>query len=100
MPQKRNTHTPQRFRHNILPSEDDVPHRVEWKRQYLEALDLVTGELRRRFQQPGMIIAAKREQVSIYRSLHIIDMIISLWTVIKINKNTINYYKYTGLITL
>lgn len=65
IPLKRNTQTPQRFRHNDSASEENLPHRVEWKRQYLEALDLVTGELKRRFQQPGMKIAAKREQVII-----------------------------------
>ena len=33
------------------------------KRLYTQALDLVTQEIKRRLQQPGMSIAAKREQV-------------------------------------
>ena len=36
---------------------------MEWKRQYIEALDLVTAEIKRRFQQRGIQKAARRERI-------------------------------------
>ena len=57
-----NLQAPRQHRSTRVQS-NSFPIRTEWRRQYLEALDLVTNEINRRFRQPGMRIAAKREQV-------------------------------------
>lgn len=45
--------------------EDVVSEKDEslYRSEYYEALDLVTSEIERRFDQAGMTIAAKREKV-------------------------------------
>ena len=59
---KRKTEVPKRFKHTDATSEGDLPQLTEWKRQYVEALDLVMAEIKRRFHQPGMQVAAAREE--------------------------------------
>jgi hypothetical protein len=48
-------------------AEDFVEETTEhmWRRSYYEALDLVTGELKRRFDQSGLAVAAQRERLLI-----------------------------------
>ncbi len=60
----RTSRTPARFR-STTAVEDVVSEKGEslWRREYYEALDLVTSEIERRFGQAGMTIAAQREQI-------------------------------------
>ncbi|ROJ27827.1 hypothetical protein DPX16_8903 [Anabarilius grahami] len=53
-----------RFR-STTAVEDVVTQKGEllWRREYYEALDLVTSEIKRRFDQAGMTTAAQREQI-------------------------------------
>jgi hypothetical protein len=57
--------TTARYRHTDHPESvpENVPTTETWRRNYFEALDIVINELRRRFDQPGMKIAAQREQL-------------------------------------
>lgn len=54
--------TPVRYRHTAEP-EEATQH--SWRREFYEAVDLVTEELKRRFNQDGMKTAALREKVVI-----------------------------------
>ena len=64
---KRSSKTPLRYCHNDRESEPESSSMDnEWKRQYFQVVDVVTSEINRRFQQPGMSLAANREQVSMY----------------------------------
>ena len=63
IPDKRKTKVPQRIRHTDQPADEDLSQFREWKHHHLEVWDLVIAEIKRRFQQPGMFQAAKREQL-------------------------------------
>ncbi len=56
--------TPACFR-STTAVEDVVSEKGEslWRREYYEALDLVTSKIERRFDQVGMTIVAQREQI-------------------------------------
>lgn len=56
------TKTPVRYRHTAEP-EAAAQH--SWRCEFYEAVDLVTEELKRRFDQAGMKIAALREEAVI-----------------------------------
>lgn len=62
----RESKTPARIRSTTHP-EYLVSNSGEayWRRQFFEALDLVDSELSRRFDQPGMKVAAQREAIII-----------------------------------
>ena len=63
-PNVRLVKTPSRFR-DTAQAEDIVPSKgvPAWKREFFEAVDLVSCELDRRFDQSGMATAALRESV-------------------------------------
>ena len=69
--QQRITQAPSRYRNVTTNSThkdsnvDEDQHastKSKWRREYYGVLDLVTEELKRRFKQSGLFIAAKREQ--------------------------------------
>ncbi|KAI4832190.1 hypothetical protein KUCAC02_015165 [Chaenocephalus aceratus] len=60
--QHRASTTPARYRHTTEP---EVHTMSTWRQEFFEAVDLLTAELKRRFDQDGMKIAALRENVLI-----------------------------------
>ncbi|KAI4799976.1 hypothetical protein KUCAC02_016514 [Chaenocephalus aceratus] len=60
--QHRASKTPARYRHTTEP---EVHTMSTWRQEFFEAVDLLTAELKRRFDQDGMKIAALRENVLI-----------------------------------
>ena len=62
MPDERMKKTPVRYRHTAEP-EAAAQH--SWRCEFFEAVDLVTEQLKRRFDQDGMKPAALREKVVI-----------------------------------
>ena len=66
--QQRIGKTPKRFRHTSNDIEEDFTGQTSLlkatlRRNFFEALDLMIDSLKKRFDQPGMEIAAKREQL-------------------------------------
>lgn len=63
MPENRVSRTPARFRHTAEP---EIPAHstpsVCWKREFYEAVDLVSGELKRRFNEDTLRLAVERER--------------------------------------
>lgn len=55
--------TPKRFRHSDTPEDLVMHYKLDWRRQYYEALDLIDGELSRRFNQQGLDRAVAREEI-------------------------------------
>ncbi|KAF3849575.1 hypothetical protein F7725_019294, partial [Dissostichus mawsoni] len=60
--QHRASKTPARYRHTTEPEAHAMS---TWRQEFFEAVDLLTAELKRRFDQDGMKIAALRENVLI-----------------------------------
>ncbi|KAJ4944745.1 hypothetical protein JOQ06_013285, partial [Pogonophryne albipinna] len=60
--QHRARKTPARYRHTTEP---EVHTMSTWRQEFFEAVDFLTAELKRRFDQDGMKIAALRENVLI-----------------------------------
>ncbi|KAF3844506.1 hypothetical protein F7725_007669 [Dissostichus mawsoni] len=56
--QHRASKTPARYRHTTEPEAHAMS---TWRQEFFEAVDLLTAELKRRFDQDGMKIAALRE---------------------------------------
>ncbi|KAK5860409.1 hypothetical protein PBY51_021888 [Eleginops maclovinus] len=66
MPETRESRTPARFRQTAEPEAltRSAPT-ASWKREFYEAVDLVSGELQRRFDQETLTLAGKRERAVI-----------------------------------
>lgn len=63
--------TPSRYRHSEnatpeqLADEDGI---AKWRRAYYQVMDLALEEVKRRFDQDGMKVAAKREQLLLHQT--------------------------------